>query len=216
MATTLNKYISSEQQGKISVESLVAASVVITGATWVLGEATLTAASHNFLVGDDITVAGLDVLLNGAFVVKAVTENEIVYNLAADPGVISDVDGTVTFTTPKFMAGSTLTGGTSGAIARVKSHIGTGDSSVIVFDSISGVAEFADGETVTGRNISAVVDTVAGTLVDGALAGASSAAATSTDIRLTSSGIVKTTTVGTRVMQEVLVASRDLATKQVA
>lgn len=214
MPTNLNKYISSEIQGAIAVQTLAGTVKNTTAASWAAGKVTLTSNAHGFLVGDVVTVAGVSAPLLGSFTVTDADVNTLSYVLVADPGVIADGVGTVVFTTPAFLSDMPITGGTSGATATAKASAGTGDASVVTFANIGGSAMFVDGETLTGRNVTAVVDTVAGNLESG-LIGAGQPK-TATTIQSTSAGIVKTVTTGTRTTQEVLVASRNFTAKQSA
>lgn len=90
-----------------------------------------------------------------------------------------------------YVLGATITGGTSGATAKIVKKKG---STVLVVNNINGM--FAIGETVTG--------------VGG---GSSAVAANGWQLSITTKGIVKTIRIGTRVLAEVIHAIKGLSTR---
>lgn len=209
MAQNLNKYISSEFQALVKVAAPAATSKATTAVSWLAGVVSVASADHGFLVGDKVTVAGLvsdagD--LNGAVIVTATPDADTLqYAYATDPTTITTQVGTVAFTSAKDgLVGQSLVGGTSTTTAKGKAVYTIDAEDYLVVDSFGGDkgsegALFTDGETITGRNATVVVDTVSGT---------------ASDIHITTKGIERVTVIGSRTVSEVLVAIRDFSTKQ--
>ena len=227
MTTNLNKYVSKEIQGTVAVTtaSISKTAATISAVVWSSGTATVTAASHGFLAGDTVVIAGLASAagnLNSTFTISEVTNlNTFKFLYATDPTTISDQSGTATIT--GFLPGMPISGATSLSTAVVKKAVVSGANTIITYDSIGGNigAEsglFADSETINGRTISAAVVATAGDLPVGSLAigtDTTPPASTST-IMAADGGLIKSVVTGSRVRQEVLVASRNFKAKQAA
>lgn len=93
-----------------------------------------------------------------------------------------------------FSVGDIITGGTSGATAKIRKI--TVSTKTLLVDNITGI--FVDAESVTNTG-----------------SGTGTVATSGFDISLSSSGIVKTTVTGSRSRSEVLVAMRTLSSKMV-
>lgn len=225
MATSLEKYISKEIQGSVEVGTVALTSALTTVAiTGIAGE--FSCDPTTLVVGQTISISGtfggtgsITGYVDPTTYVVSVTDGSTTFTLTEVGGVaVETTAGTPTGLTytlnREYIVGEVITGGTSLATARIVKIEGTGESTVLTFDSIGGAAMFEDGETVVAgtSGISAVVDIVAGDLPVGSIGGTT--AATATTIIATSAGIVQNQVTGSRLRQEVLVASRDFATKQ--